>query len=155
MKRVRKKIGDIVEIHVHKEYFCYAQVIQTDRFAFFDFKTNEPLNDYAILDTCKVLFELCVYRYVLSKGIWTIVGNRPVRKELLSKRMEYVYDKFTGRFSLYNTKTGEMTPATKEKAKGLERCAVWGDNHVEDRIDDYYCNRPCIWLKEDYELWEQ
>ena len=153
MKRIRVRIGDIIEIHVHGKYYCYAQIIPNDEYAFFDFKTDAPLKDFSVLDNCKILFVICVYRFVLNEGIWKIVGNYPVREDLLLVRMNYIYDKHTDTFQLYNPETGEITPATKEMARGLERCSVWGDNHVEDRIDDYYNDRPCIWMKEDDELW--
>lgn len=153
MKRIREKIGDIIEIHVHGKYFCYAQIIPNEEYAFFDFRIEHPIRDFSVLDNCRILFIICVYRFVLKKGIWHIVGNRPVRDDLLSVKMKFIHDSFNGKFQLYNPKTGEITPATREMIKGLERCSVWADNHVEDRIDDYYCNRPCQWMKKDYELW--
>ena len=155
MKRIREKIGDIIEIHVHGKYFCYAQIIPNEEYAFFDFRIEHPIRDFSVLDNCRILFIICVYRFVLKKGIWHIVGNRPVRDDLLSVKMKFIHDSFNGKFQLYNPKTGEITPATREMIKGLERCSVWADNPVEDRIDDYYCNRPCQWMKKDYELWSE
>ena len=155
MKRIKERIGDIIEIHVHGKYYCYAQIIPNAQYAFFDFKKDEPLRDFSILDNCKILFVICVYRYVLKEGIWRIVGNNSIREDLLSVRMKYIYDKHKDKFQLYNPETGEITPATKEMARGLERCSVWGDNHVEDRLYDHYLNRPCIWLKEEYDLWKE
>lgn len=155
MKRIKTKIGDLIEIHVHGLFYCYAQIIPHNEFAFFDLKTMEPINDYSVLDTRNVLFVICVYRYVVAEGIWRIVGNRPVRNDLLSVKMKYIYDKFTKKFELYNPETGAITSATKEMARGLERCSIWGDNHVEDRLYDHYYGRPCIWMKDDDELWAE
>ena len=67
----------------------------------------------------------------------------------------YIYDANTDTYSLYNNNTGEITPCNKEKASGLERASVWGENHIEDRIRDYYNNVPCIWLTDHYKLFPE
>lgn len=55
-------------------------------------------------------------------------------------------------FELYDPNTGSTKPSTKEEVRGLERVSVWAQNHVEDRIRDYYNNVPCQWLQKDREL---
>ena len=75
MKRIRERIGDIIEIHVHGKYYCYAQIIPNDEYAFFVFKTDAPLKYFSVLDNCKILFVICVYRFALKEGIWRIVGT--------------------------------------------------------------------------------
>lgn len=152
--RKRKRLGDIIEIPVHGEYFCYAQLLPHGEYLFFDYKSDIPLEDLFILKDCKTLFRVTVYDSVLRNGRWKIVGSIPVKEEYLAPHMEYMYDKFENSFALYNTATGEITKCSKEDARGLERCAVWDDVHVEDRLFAHYCNRPCIWLKEEYEIWK-
>lgn len=153
MKKIRIKLGDIVEILVHQEYYCYAQVLQNSQCVFFDYKTGTPLKDYSVLNRVQYLFRTTVYNYVFKDANWKIVGNLPVKEELLRPQIEYIYHSYDNTFELYNTETGEMIKCTKEEARGHERCAVWGNNHIEDRIYDHYLNRPCVWMKEEYELW--
>ena len=155
MRAKRAKVGDIIEIHVHKEYYCYAQKLQHGETVFFDYKSEYPLNDYSVLDSCKPLFFVAIYDYILKKGIWHIVANHPVRDTFKDIRMYYIYHKFENTYELYNSETGDITPASREMCRGLECCAVWGDNHVEDRIYDYYAGHPCIWMKEHDELWKE
>ena len=49
-------------------------------------------------------------------------------------------------FSLYDCETGELTRTTREACEGLERCSIWYDNHIEDRIYAHYANIKCEWL---------
>ena len=151
--RIRKKLGDIIEIFVHGEYYCYSQLLLHGQYVFFDYKSDLPLNDYSILETCPWLFRATLYNSVIRRYGWKIVGNIPIREEFLVPPMEYIYDKFENTFDLYNVETGAITKCTKEEARGLERCAVWDGIHIEDRLYDHYRNQPCIWLKEEYELW--
>lgn len=55
----------------------------------------------------------------------------------------------THKFLLYNPNTGEMTPCTKEEARGKERAAVWDEKQMEDRIRDHYNGVPCKWIEYD------
>jgi hypothetical protein len=69
--------------------------------------------------------------------------------------MQFIQDAIhPDRFEFYDPNTGESRPATKEKIKGLERASVWEANHIEDRIRDYYNGVPCVWLKDDIELFK-
>lgn len=83
------------------------------------------------------------------------VGKLPLREELQILPMQYIYHGSSKvQFELYNTNTGEITPSTKEECRGLESCAVWDMHHVEDRLRDHYNGVPCIWLKEEYEIFK-
>jgi len=155
MKRQKETIGAIVEINVYDEYYCYAQILALGNLAFFDYRTKEHLEDFSILSNCSILFILCVYNDIITQGHWLKVGKLPIREELQILPMKYIYHKFDkSQFELYNTNTGEITPSTKEECRGLERCAVWDKHHIEDRLRDHYNGVPCIWLKEDYEIFK-
>lgn len=154
MKRQIITPGSILEIHIEKEYYVYAQILLNGLgYAFFDFKSKVRLMDLNTLLNCKVLFILMVYDDVITKGVWLKVGKLPIREELLIQPMKFIQDALNpDKFQLYNPNTGEISSATKKDCKGLERASVWEANHVEDRIRDHYLGVPCAWLKEDYEL---
>lgn len=154
-KKQRVIPGYIVEISINKEYYVYAQILHNSKFAFFDYKTPNPISDIAILTDAPVLFIVCVYNYVINQNIWKIVGKLPIRDNLKVLPLSYVYDVHHDSFSTYDNNTGEMKPATKEEVRGLECAAVWAENHIEDRIRDYYNKVPCIWLKEHYLLFPE
>lgn len=150
--RQKKTIGAVVEILIEGQYYVYAQILPKSLFAFFDYRSETPIIDLSCLTTAPVLFVIPVYDYVITKGIWLKVGKLPIRKDLEILPLEYIYDETSGKYSTYNCYTGEIVSSNKEEVQGLERAAVWAENHVEDRIRDYYNNVPCIWLKDHYNL---
>ena len=154
-KRQKITIGSVLEIPIDGKYYVYAQILPHSECVFFNFKSKSPLVDYRVLNDTPILFVLGVYNYVITKGLWKKVGKLPIREELNTLPLAYMYDRFTNKFCLYNNNTGEITPSTKEAVRGLERAAVWGENHVVDRIRDYYNGVPCIWLKEHYVLFPE
>ncbi len=156
MKRQQRTVGSILEINIENKYFIYAQILEEAGYAFFDYRTVERLTECTILLTKPVLFILNVYKYVVTKGHWLKVGNLEVREDLKEQPMQFIQDTLhPDRFEFYNPNTGESSPATKQQIKGLERASVWGAEHVEDRIRDFYNGKPCIWLKDDRELFKQ
>ena len=148
--------GAILEINVCGMYYCYAQIMNNkESYAFFDLKSKIRLTDLTILQCSPILFIIGVYDNVVTQGQWLKVGKLPIREELQVLPKEFIYHKFDKlQFELYDPNTGEDRPSTKEECRGLERCAVWDKHHVEDRLRDYYNGVPCIWLKEDYEIFK-
>lgn len=140
----RSKIGDIFEINIKNEYFCYAQLITKRYVIIFNYRTIEPLTELEILNDCKVLFCIGIYPQVISQYDWIKVGSLPMREEYKILPMQCIYNECVEhtRFSLYNPNTGEIFPANKEQIRGLEVLAVYDTPHVERRIDDYFNNRP-------------
>ena len=154
-KRQKITIGSIVEISIEGLYYVYAQILPKSLYAFFEYRSKEPIVDLSCLTTAPVLFVIPVYDYVITKGIWLKVGKLSIRKDLEILPLEYIYDNTSDKYSTYNCYTGKIVPSTKEDVRGLERAAVWAENHVEDRIRDYYNQVPCLWLKEHYELFPE
>ena len=146
MERLTK--GKIIEIHVHDEYFVYAQVLQKDNIAYFDARYSLPVQNISNIDTSKVLFILgSSVNEAIRTGRWKIRGKLPIPPSLETLPMQFIQDVFNpNNFQLYNCETGEVIPSTRAECEGLERCAVWYDNHIEDRIEAYYSNSKCIWL---------
>ena len=146
MKRITK--GSILEIHVHDEYYVYAQALQKDCIAYFDAKYSVPVQNVSEIDTSKVLFVLgSSINEAIRTERWRILGTLPIKSELQRLPLEFVQDAINpNKFSLYNCETGELTPATRAMCEGLERCTIWYDNHIEDRIYAHYANTKCEWL---------
>ena len=147
MERLTK--GKIVEIPVHDEYYVYAQVLAHSCFAYFDARYSASVQDIHDIDMSKVLFIVCSsVTDAVRAGRWRIRGKLPISPELTTLPFEFIQDGLNPyKFSLYNYETGEVTPATREECEGLGRCAVWYDNHIEDRIYSHYTNTKCIWMR--------
>ncbi len=153
MKRQKYTIGSIVEIPVNNgEYYCYGQLIGHGECAVFDYRSSQPIPDLSALNNARVLFRVCLYRHVIGSGEWLKIGKLPLRKELKLFPDQYIYHDWDKKFFLYKVESGEIIPASKDLCRNLERCAVWDSKHVEDRISSHFNNVPCIWMKEDYEL---
>lgn len=142
--------GAILEIEIENQYYVYAQILKKGLgYAFFNNKFVRKLNDYEVLNKTPILFIIMVYDDVVLKGKWVKVAKLPIREELLNLPMQFIQDKHNPQnFELYNPNTGEISIAKKEQCIGLESAAVWAQNHVEERIRDYYLGVPNAWLEQ-------
>jgi hypothetical protein len=140
--------GNIIEIHVHDEYYVYAQVLQGDNIAYFDAKYILPVQNLSNIDTERVLFVLgSSIDKAIRTGRWRVRGKLPINSKLQKLPLQFIQDAINpNKFSLYDCETGEITQTTREVCEGLERCAIWYDNHIEDRIYAHYNNTQCEWL---------
>lgn len=155
IKKQRLVVGSIVEINIDNEYYTYAQILNKGVYAFFDYRVEESLQDLSVLLNKPTLFMVGVYDYIIKNNIWKIVGKIPIREDFRNLPLMYIYDSITEKYSIYDSNTGSITLTTRDKAIGLERAAVWAENHIEDRIRDYYNHTPCIWLSEHYKLFPE
>ena len=149
---MRKKIlpGCIVEISVHNMFYSYAQVLKYGYWAYFEGKYDTPLNHTELIIKNDVLFIVntsCVD--AIKNGRWKIVDRLPLDSKFEVLPMQYVYDNALKRYAIYNPNTGELTQNiyTKDDVLGMECCAVWYDNHIEDRLFAYYEGKECPWLE--------
>ena len=147
MERLTK--GKIVEIPVHDEYYVYAQVLQySPQFVYFDGIYSVPIQNLNEIDTNKVLFILgSSVTDAVRTGRWKIRGKLPIDPKFNKLPKEFIQDGINPyKFSLYDCETGEATPATREECEGLERCSVWYDDNIEDRIYAHYSHTKCSGL---------
>jgi len=42
---------------------------------------------------------------------------------------------------------GHIRQASRAECEGLERCAVWEPEHVEDRLRDHFAGKPNVWVE--------
>ncbi len=146
-KRQRVTIGSIVEIPIEGGYFTYAQILHKSHFAFFDFKSESPLTDLSVLLSAPVLFIIYAYSTAVTSGRWQKIGKLELRPEFKQLPLQFIQDSiYPDQFRHYNPNTGEIIPTTREQCLGLEACAVWAENHVEDRIRDHYLGVPNPWV---------
>lgn len=149
MAKQRITEGAILEILIENDYYVYAQILTKGLgYAFFDFKSTQKLTDFTILEKAKVLFIVMVYNDIITNGRWLKVGKLPIREDLVELPMKFIQDSLNPeKIELYNPNNGEIIPATKQDALGLECAAVWEAENVEERIRDYYEGKPNIWVE--------
>lgn len=154
MAKQRITQESILEINIENQYYTYAQILKNGLgYAFFDFKSNERLTDFSILNTKKVLFIIMVYNDVVTQGKWLKVGKLPIREDLIEQPFKYIQDVLNpNNFELYNPNTGKIIKATKDQCRGLECAAVYEAFHVEERIRDHFNGKVNIDRQKDLDL---
>ncbi len=89
-----------------------------------------------------------VYEYAITKNRWKIIGHQNLKTNMQQIPLTFIQDQLDqAKFEIYDPNTGEIKPATKAECIGLECAAVWEPEHVEDRIIDYFENRPNKWFE--------
>lgn len=148
-KRVRRRLGDIVRIDLGQGGHSYGQVADEPLLVFFDAVfTEAPPPEQAV--KLPVLFRIWVNNDAVQKGVWAVVGNRPLATENAVEPYFYKQDAISGALSVYHSSyvdTGWERPASEAECEGLECAAVWEAEHVEDRLRDHFAGRPNAWLE--------
>ena len=80
--------------------------------------------------------------------MWQIIGSLDFESNLKKLPMTFIQDSIDPlKFRIYNPNTGEIKPTTKSQCIGLECAAVWEPNQIEDRLIDFFENRPNKWVE--------
>jgi hypothetical protein len=140
-KRRKKKIklGDVYAIPLPDERYGFGRVFKDSCIAIYKHIGND-LEDTPKQEDYK--FIVGIYDYPLQNGEWAVVENRPFLNDEDSwPPPQCIIDPIDGSYSIYYK--GEIMNSNKEQCEGLEEAAVWGDNHIIDRImgDDTWHKR--------------
>lgn len=140
-KRIKRRVGDIVEIPLGDGSFAYGQVLKEPLVAFFDARSNVRLSVDEILAR-PVLFAVWVMRYAITHGDFEIIDHADVADEIDQSPKFFKWDNISRR--LYVTYDGSQDiPADREDVDGLECAAAWEPEHVIERLNDHFASRPC------------
>lgn len=138
MKRQQRTVGAVIEIPLPNGYYAYGRILKEGDFAFYDFVSEVESVDYTKVLQSKVLFIRAVFNDVITQGRWLKVYKASVEPALDDLPNKYIEDALLpGNYSIYNTNTGEITPATKAECDGLEVAAVWQPWQIEEQLMDY------------------
>lgn len=146
MKRKRKEPGTFFRIPLEGGKVAYARLLNTALFSFFNIegegKTNEEI--IQLLSNATPIFSIYVFDDVFSKSSWEIIGNKPLEAGTLDN-VPFFFRQNLADPSLcwlVNTQPGFKKEATPQECIGLERSMVWSFQLVEQRLKDYFANRP-------------
>ena len=138
-KRRRLKLGDVYAIPLPNGKYGFGRTFKDAGIGIYkhigDTKEDLP-------ETEEYQFIVGVYSYILKSGQWPLVDIRSFKNEEESwPPPSCIIDKISGEYSIYYK--GEMRDASKSECDGLEETAVWGDEHIIDRImgDDKWHRR--------------
>lgn len=139
----KRTVGAIVAVPLGDGTHTYAQILSEADCAFFDARTSAKL-DAEDVASLPVLFRIPVMGSAVTSGRWRKVGRAPLRPELAEPAPTFIQDAGEPtRLMIYLG--GTVRPASREECEGLERCAVWSAEHVEDRLRAHYKGVPDMW----------
>ncbi len=143
-KRQRRTIGSIVKIPV-ADYHIHAQILLETDMVYFDTKGKNNISLKEITES-PILFRVATNDNAILNGSWIKIGKIEIQDQLSKSVETFIQDALNPeKFEIYLN--GEIRSATKQECVGLDRCAVWEINHIEDRIKDHYNNKPNVWVE--------
>jgi Immunity protein 26 len=142
--RQRRIVGAVLRVPLDDRFHAYAWTLPEVDFAFFDLRADFEV---AIEEIVRhpIAFRIAIHKSAWTTGRWRRVGKVEPPPEVLAPVPTFIRDPFDGRFSIYLL--GEIRPTTREECIGLERCAVWDPEHVEDRLRDHFDGVPNKWVR--------
>ncbi len=144
-KKQRRVVGAVLQVPLGDGSHVYAQTLAEADFAFFDHRSDRSVSVPEVV-VMPVLFRVAVHKSAWVDGRWPRVGAADVRPDLTKPTARFIQDPLhPSRFQIYVA--GEIREASKQECVGLERCAVWDPQHVEDRLRDHYAGRTCRWVE--------
>lgn len=108
--------------------------------SFYNFNTKAPMHDLDDIAARPILFSVLVHKSALKK--WKVIGKRPLQENLRRGIKRFLQDVADPTKCTIADEDGNDRPATPSECIGLERSAIWEDNHVEDRLLDTFNDRP-------------
>lgn len=149
-KRLRKpKPGEFIQIELPNGRYAYGRALASPMVAFYDVISPAPVG-IEDLNNAKVLFIIWVMNYSFKKLTWNIIGHADLPSSLNKRVWFGKKDSISGELTKYSSWNGESTErrVTKKEFDALERAAVWGPLHVEDRLICHHEGTECKWLKD-------
>lgn len=142
--RQRRKEGSFVKIPLGQGKFGYGRVLEEPLFAFYSI-VSETCIDLDKIVSSPILFKINVMNYAITKGVWEIIGFKPLESQLQERVNFFRVDALSGELFVYTY--DRERPATHSECIGMERLAVWDPEHVEDRLRDHIAGLPNKWVE--------
>lgn len=131
VKRIKPKLGDVLEIPLPNGAFAYGRLYNDAGFGVYNKITESP--KHPPIGLRDFLFNVGIYDDIARNGEWEIVGNDPFgTDECTYPPPTFILDSLSGEYSIYYK--GEIVPASESECAGLEETAVWDSHHIIERI---------------------
>lgn len=141
-RKVAFESGAVLRVDLDGAYHTYARMLaRFPMIVFYDLRVATAVEDARAIVARPVLFVLAVNGRAYDKGRWPRIGHVPLDLVSCPIPPQFMQDIGTDKCEIVD-ETFNSRPATPEECVGLERVAVWGPEHVEERIRDHYADRP-------------
>ena len=125
----RRKVGNVVEVALPDGTFAYGRLLKDAAIAFYRERSEAPASPPLGSRDCEFIIGV---EYAALRE-WPVVGYDPAgHGEEDWPPPSFIRDSISGEYSIYER--GEISPSRKDACRGLEAAAVWGANHVVDRL---------------------
>ena len=145
----KDEVGSILKIGLANNNYGLARVIGGGFIEFYDIAfTDEQLKEVVnSLTQHKVIFTLSVHKSWIKNSGWELIGNS---NDHIPPPPKQFMQNFANLGDIKIITPEGVTSGTKEEVEkqGIERVAVWEDNHIEDRLQDYFSGTPNRWLEQ-------
>lgn len=143
-KRQRRTVGAILRVPLSDRWHAYAWTLPEVDFGFFDLRSDIDILPEDII-THPFAFRVGVHKSAWTNGRWQHVGKIDPPPNVLAPVPTFIEDPISGKYSIYIL--GGIRPAQRNDCAGMERCAVWEPEHVEDRLRDHFAGVPNKWVQ--------
>jgi hypothetical protein len=145
-KRQKYKAGAIVKIELTDKRLVFGRLLPgvMSMINVYDFIGEDDLEKITIEDLVKkpVLFCCGLYRTIITKGIFEIIGNKEfTESEIAGIPPLFKQDIVNIDDCLIFWPTGGERKARPEECIGLEQSSVWSEKGLIERIEDYYSGK--------------
>ena len=131
MNRHKLQVGDVIQLALPSGRYAYGRVLRDASVAFYSEITAEP--GVPPVGSRNYQFVVGVYDDALTSEGVSVVGHDPSQDpEDDWPPPSSIRDPISGAVRIYHH--GRMRDATTEETEGLEPAAVWGLNHLTDRL---------------------
>jgi hypothetical protein len=149
-KRQIVKPGDVVAIHLPNGKWMYGRQNKNST-GFYDYVTDELIDDISTLKDKKVLFDVDVYVRVLSSGVWPKIGKIPYEGENDCEGSVHFISHFPphNTFQYIHNSNPYGNPSYTD-CYDLEVASAWNQEHIEIRLMHYTetgRDHPRMWDK--------
>jgi hypothetical protein len=146
MKRKKTDAGTFFKVPFNGDKVAYARLLNTALFSFFNIdgqgKTNEEI--IQLISNASPIFSIYVFNDVFYKSNWEILGHKPLKEDtLINVPFFFTQDLADPKKCwLANTVPGFNKLVTPQECINLEPSMVWSFQLVEQRLKDYFENKP-------------
>jgi hypothetical protein len=134
-------VGAFLKVPIDDKYHSYGRIIIDNKYAFYDFKTDQEETDLDKIEKAKVIFKVLVSETPVKTGRWKIIGVKELPEDL--KQPVPLFIQEIGHPEIcYIDINDERRQVRPEECIGIERFAAWSHEHVEKRLADYYNGIP-------------
>lgn len=134
------KPGSFLRIPLSDATYAYARELEAPFTAFYNHRTASPSNDLDEIANKPVLFRVAVRMSDPTR--WERIGTKPLEGAVAAPVVGFHQEIGDFRKCVIFDNVGNERSATPEECIGLERDAVWNQEHIEERLLDTFMGRP-------------